>query len=204
MTPIKNIIFDFGDVFINLDKAATKKHLAKHNISNLDDKTLSKNNDYERGLLHTEEFIDFYTNKYKQLNENKFIEAWNSMLLDLPDYRLEFLEQLKERKDFKLFLLSNTNDLHIEWVKENIEGFDRFKSYFDDFYLSHEINLRKPDPDIFEFVLSQNELQVEETLFVDDTLEHIESARHLNLQTWHLQAGKEDVVDLFKQKHLNF
>jgi putative hydrolase of the HAD superfamily len=204
MTPIKNIILDFGDVFINLDKAATKRHFEKHNLTNLDQKTLDKNDDYERGLLTTEEFIEFYTNKYQDLSKDQFIKAWNSMLLDLPDYRLDFIKQLKETNNYKLFLLSNTNDLHIQWVENNISTFETFKSYFNEVYLSHEINLRKPDVDIFEFVLDQNELNVEDTLFIDDTNEHIESANSLNLQTWHLQTGKEDVVDLFKQKHLNF
>lgn len=204
MTPIKNIIFDFGDVFINLDKSATKKHLKHHNIQSLDDKTLSKNNDYERGLLTTEEFISYYTNKYQQLSEEDFVKAWNSMLLDLPDYRLDFLKKIKASQKYKMFLLSNTNDLHINWVKDNIKIFDEFKSCFDAFYLSHEINLRKPDVDIFEFVLNQNELNVQDTLFIDDTKEHIETAEHLNLNTWHLEAGNDDVIHLFEQKHLTF
>jgi len=201
---LKNIIFDFGDVFINLDKSAPERHFEKHHITQLDQQTLDKNKDYEQGLLSTEEFVKFYTNKYQNLSRDQFITAWNSMLLDLPNYRLDFLKELKESQKYKIFLLSNTNDLHINWVKDNITTYEAFKSYFDAFYLSHEINLRKPDEDIFQFVLNQNNLKAQDTLFIDDTQEHIESAKHLNLQTWHLQAGKEDVVDLFKQKHLDF
>lgn len=204
MTSINNIIFDFGDVFINLDKAATRRHLENHNISNLDHKTLDKNDDYEKGLLSTEEFIAYYTEKYRSITKVDFVKAWNSMLLDLPSYRLEFLQELKNTKKYKIFLLSNTNDLHIQWVKENILNFETFKSYFDEFYLSHEINLRKPNEDVFNFVIKQNNLTAENTLFVDDTKEHINTAKKLNLQTWHLQVGKEDVVDLYKQKHLTF
>lgn len=203
MNPINNIIFDFGGVFINLDKAATSRQLENHNISKLDDKTLEKNDDYEKGLLTTDEFIKFYTDKYNNIAKTDFIKAWNSMLLDLPDYRLEFLKQLKNSNKYKIFLLSNTNDLHIQWVKDNISSFESFKSYFNEFYLSHEINLRKPHEDIFNFVLKQNNLNAENTLFIDDTEEHINTAKKLNLQTWHLQIGKEDVVDLFNQKHLS-
>lgn len=201
---IKNIIFDFGDVFINLDNGAPQRYFEKWGISELDDKTIRIHKDYEKGLFSTEEFIEYHLGKFAQLTEEHFITAWNSILKDFPRYRLDFLKQIRNTEKYKLFLLSNTNDLHINWVQDNINFYQAFKSYFDAFYLSHEINLRKPDEDIFQFVLNQNNLKAQDTLFIDDTQEHIESAKHSNLQTWHLQAGKEDVVDLFKQKHLDF
>jgi len=201
---IKNIIFDFGDVFINLDNGAPQRYFEKWGISELDDKTIRIHKDYEKGLFSTEEFIEYHLGKFAKLTEEHFITAWNSILKDFPRYRLDFLKQIRNTEKYKLFLLSNTNDLHINWVQDNINFYQAFKSYFDAFYLSHEINLRKPDEDIFQFVLNQNNLKAQDTLFIDDTQEHIESAKHSNLQTWHLQAGKEDVVDLFKQKHLDF
>jgi putative hydrolase of the HAD superfamily len=204
MSPIKNIIFDFGDVFLNLDKTAPAQHLKTHGIETLDDKTIRIHKDYEKGLISTDEFVAYHLKTYNRLTEPNFVEAWNSILIDFPEHRLDFLKKLKDSNNFKLFLLSNTNDLHIKWVKYNIPFYDSFRACFNEFYLSYEINLRKPDPDIFEFVLLQNNLNVHETLFIDDTLEHINSAKNLNLQTWHLQAGQEDVVDLFEQKHLNF
>lgn len=201
---IKNIIFDFGDVFINLDKSATEKNFKKFDIGQLDPKTKTVHKDYEKGLFSTEEFIEYHVEKFSQLTEKDFITAWNSILIDFPKYRLDFLKQVKNSDKFNLFLLSNTNDLHINWVQDNIDFYHDFKSCFEVFYLSHEINLRKPDEDIFKFVLNQNNLVAQDTLFIDDTKEHIESAKQLNLQTWHLQVGQEDVVDLFKQKHLSF
>ena len=204
MSPIKNIIFDFGDVFLNLDKKAPEQHLKIHGIETLDDKTIRIHKDYEKGLISTDEFVEYHSKTFNGLSEPHFVEAWNSMLKDFPKHRLDFLKTLKDSNDFKIFLLSNTNDLHIKWVENNVSFFNSFKACFDEFYLSYEINLRKPDPDIFEFVLLQNNLIVHETLFIDDTLEHINSAKNLNLQTWHLKAGQEDVVDLFEQKHLNF
>ena len=117
--------------------------------------------------------------------------------------RLEFLKQLKAQNQYRLFLLSNTNDLHINWVKTNIDCFKTFKSCFEAFYLSHEIHLRKPDASIFEFVLDKHNLRPDETLFIDDTKEHIESAKCLDLQTWHLNPKTDDVTQLFEQKHLN-
>ena len=203
MKPIKNIIFDFGDVFLNLDKPATRKYLEEFGISEFDHETIAVNKKYEKGLMSSDDFIEFYTDKFEGLTKEYFITAWNSILKDLPQKHLEFLKQLKAQNQYRLFLLSNTNDLHIHWVKANIDCFETFKSCFEAFYLSHEIHLRKPDASIFEFVLDQHNLRPDETLFIDDTLEHIESAKCLNLQTWHLNPKTDDVTQLFEQKHLN-
>lgn len=203
MKQIKNIIFDFGDVFINLDKPATQKHLQKFGISDLDFETLAVNKKYEKGLVSTNEFVQYYTDKFKNIEQTDFIKAWNCILKDLPDHRLEFLKKLEAKNQYRLFLLSNTNDLHIQWVKENILSFEEFKSCFEAFYLSFEINLRKPDASIFEHVLNENNLRADETLFIDDTREHINTANCLNLQTWHLNPETDDVVQVYEQKHLS-
>jgi putative hydrolase of the HAD superfamily len=201
---IKNIIFDFGDVFINLDKSATEQYFEKFGITHLDDLTKRKHQDYEKGLISTPDFVNYHIKKFPNLKPENFIKAWNSILVNFPEERLDFLKSIRDIKKYKLFLLSNTNDLHITWVKENITFYKAFKACFKAFYLSHEINLRKPDEDIFRFVLQQNNLAAEETLFIDDTLEHITSAKGLGINTWHLQAGEEDVRDLFNKKQFGF
>ena len=159
MKPIKNIIFDFGDVFLNLDKPSTQKHLEEFGISEFDHETIAVNKKYEKGLMSSDDFIEFYTDKFEGLTREHFITAWNSILKDLPQKRLEFLKKLKAQNQYRLFLLSNTNDLHINWVKTNIDCFKTFKSCFEAFYLSHEIHLRKPDASIFEFVLDKHNLR---------------------------------------------
>jgi putative hydrolase of the HAD superfamily len=197
---IKTIIFDFGDVFLTLDKSATDKHLKAHGISELDEKLISINKSYEKGLISSEEFIQYYTQRFKGLSEEDFKTAWNSILIEFPNDRLEFLKQLKATGSYQLILLSNTNELHINWVKEHIKIFEEFRSCFDQFYLSHKIHLRKPNADIFNFVLKENNLNPKETLFVDDTLEHTLSAKKLGIQTWHLIPEKEEVSELFSMK----
>jgi putative hydrolase of the HAD superfamily len=197
---IKTIIFDFGDVFLTLDKSATDKHLKAHGISELDEKLISINKSYEKGLISSEEFIQYYTQRFKGLSEEDFKTAWNSILIEFPNDRLEFLKQLKATGSYQLILLSNTNELHINWVKEHIKIFEEFRSCFDQFYLSHEIHLRKPNADIFNFVLKENNLNPKETLFVDDTLEHTLTAKKLGIQTWHLIPEKEEVSELFSMK----
>ena len=84
MKPIKNIIFDFGDVFLNLDKPATQSHLNKFGISEFDHETIAVNKKYEKGLMSSDDFIEFYTDKFEGLTREHFITAWNSILKDLP------------------------------------------------------------------------------------------------------------------------
>ena len=197
---IKTLIFDFGDVFLTLDKSAIQQHLGKYNIPALDKSLIEVNTDYEQGLISTSEFISHYTHRFPQLTSQEFKTAWNSILIEFPQYRLDFLKNLASSNRFHLILLSNTNTLHIDWVKAHIPVFDEFKACFHQFYLSHEIHFRKPKPDIFEFVLNKNQLKPEETLFIDDTLEHTLTAKNLGIHTWHLQVGEEDVTDLFTAK----
>ena len=197
---IKTIIFDFGDVFLDLDKAATGKELEKLEISEFSEEMLQHNKDYEKGLISSEDFVSRYCKDYPQLSAKKFRDSWNAILVHFPEHRLQFLQQLARENKYKLILLSNTNDIHIEWVKENVQFFDEFKSCFDAFYLSQEINMRKPDASIFKYVLDRHDLVPSETLFIDDTLENTQAAEKLNIHTWNIDPAKEDVVDLFEVK----
>jgi putative hydrolase of the HAD superfamily len=132
------------------------------------------------------------------------VEAWNYILKDFPKHRLDFLKHLRDQNKYKLFLLSNTNEMHIEYVQKNVSFFGEFKSCFDGFYLSHEIGIRKPDQHIYDYVLKQNDLNPHECLFIDDTRENIEAAKVLGIHTWNIDETQEDVVDLFSIKSLLF
>ncbi|WP_010227766.1 HAD family hydrolase [Gillisia marina] len=194
---IKTIIFDFGDVFINLDKPATIRELKKLNIEVFPEDILHINKDYEMGLVSTESFITSYIDTYSSLTPESMTTAWNSILMDFPKYRFQFIKKLSEDKNYKFILLSNTNEIHIDWIKEKVPFFEEFKSCFDAFYLSHEINLRKPNLDIFEYVLNKDQLKAEECLFIDDTIENTKAAEKLGIHTWNLEPTREDVIDLF-------
>lgn len=197
---IKTIIFDFGDVFLDLDKQATRKELERLNISDLPDEILEKNLFYEKGLITSEDLVSAYCNSYPQISKEEFRDSWNAILLRFPEHRLNFLKNLSKEGKFKLILLSNTNDYHIQWVKQHISFFEEFKACFDAFYLSQEINLRKPDPSIYQFVLDTHKLVPEETLFIDDTPENTLAAEKLNIHTWNIDPARQDVVDLFSIK----
>lgn len=197
---IKAIIFDFGDVFINLDKDGTSRKLKEMNIEKLPESIIAKNKEYEQGFVTSDEISDFYRGEFPQLQNEDFLNSWNSMLLEFPEYRFRFIEKLAEKNEHKLILLSNTNDNHIEHIKNNVSFFNEFKDCFDAFYLSHEIGMRKPEPRIFEFVLENHDLKPEECLFIDDTSENTETASRLGFHTWNIEPTREDVIDLFTTK----
>jgi len=199
MSRIKTLIFDFGDVFINLDKkGAINKALTLFGIDTFPEDLNTINHRYEKGLINTKEFLEFYTSRFPNLNESIILEAWNYILKDFPKHRFEFIYQLRKSNTFNIILLSNTNELHIDWIKHRVDFFEDFKQCFHQFYLSHEIGLRKPDTEIYEFVLTQNQLNPSSCLFVDDLKENTESASKLSINTWNINPETEDVTKLFE------
>ncbi len=201
---VDTLIFDFGDVFINLDKSgAMANALNLFQMETFEEDMIATNIQYEVGEISTEDFIAFYTNKFKHLTEEAIINAWNFIIKDFPKYRLDFIQSIRNKEIYKCILLSNTNSLHIDFIKTNVSFYDAFKNCFDAFYLSHEIHLRKPNEDIFKFVIDTHQLKPEECLFIDDTSENTETAKALGLHVWNIDETKEDVIHLFEtQSHL--
>ena len=197
---IDTIIFDFGDIFINLDKEATPLALKKLGLKEWNRNLDALNLDFEKGEISEMEFIIGLQNYIPNASIHQIREAWNAILLDFPLYRLEFLQMLSQK--YRLFLLSNTDSIHIERFQHRagISFYRDFYQCFEKVYFSYELGMRKPDADIFEFVIKEHNLLLKNTLFVDDNLQNIESAEKLGLQVWHLQKGEEDVIDLFANK----
>lgn len=196
---IKNIIFDFGDVFINLDKTIIFRAMERFGGSiAISPKLQEINNQYEVGKISSDDFVSNLKEIYPQATKEEITTIWNGMILDFPETRLKYIEALAKDNKYRLFLLSNTNELHISKVKETmgLERYELFKKCFEQFYLSHEIQLRKPNAPIFEFVLKTNRLKAEETLFIDDTLENTKAAEKLHINVWHLKVGTEDILEL--------
>jgi FMN phosphatase YigB (HAD superfamily) len=197
---INAIIFDFGDVFINLDKQATMDGLKNLGISQWNEDLNQLNLQYEIGSISEEDFLFGIQKHTNNASIEDISKAWNAILLDFPLYRLEFLQMLA--KKYRLFLLSNTDAIHIETFeqKSGTSFYSDFYQCFEKVYFSFEIGMRKPNPEVYTFVLNQNGLQAKQTLFVDDKKENTDAALELGLPVWNLQVGKEDVVDLFDKK----
>lgn len=196
---INAIIFDFGDIFINLDKPATISGLQKLGMKEWNNEFELLNLSFEVGAISPEDFVGGFQKQLPNASKEEILKAWNAVLADFPFYRLEFLQELS--KKYRLFLLSNTDSIHINTFEEK-SGVSFYKDFYDCFekvYFSFDIGMRKPDPKIYQFVLEQNNLVAENTLFVDDKTENTDSAAALGIKVWNLQVGKEDVVDLFSK-----
>ena len=198
---IQAIIFDFGNVFIDLDiEGALRKTKKLIPYDKYSSSLVNINHSYEMGLISTEKFIAAYLDYFPNLTKIEVMNIWNFMLKDFPKYRLEFLKRLKLSNLYQLILLSNTNELHINWIREHVPFYSEFKNCFDSFYLSHEIHLRKPNRDIFDYVLSENNLDPSECFFIDDSKDNIETAQNIGLKTWHIDPHTEDIIQMLEKK----
>lgn len=205
MLHVKNIIFDLGGVLINLNYQDTERKFRSFGLNNFNELfTQAKQNalfdNYETGSISSDVFI----NELIQLSNNKLsnaqiLDAWNAMLKDFPVKRMEFIEEIG--KHYNIFLLSNTNEIHIEAFKEILNkeiGYDRFYNGFKKVYYSYEIGLRKPFSGVFDFVLKENNLKAEETIFIDDSLQHITGAESCGIKSFLLNTQTTDVISLLK------
>jgi FMN phosphatase YigB (HAD superfamily) len=196
---INAIIFDFGDVFINLDKQATIDGLRNLGLTEWNDDLNQLNIQFETGQITRNNFIEGIQKHIPNASTGEILKAWNAILLDFPLYRLEFLQMLS--KKYRLFLLSNTDAIHIETFEQNngASFYGDFYKCFEKVYFSFEIEMRKPNPEIYNYVLNEHDLQAKRTLFIDDKKENTDAALSLGFHVWNLQVGKEDVVDLFNK-----
>ena len=197
---IEAIIFDFGDVFIDLNKQAIDTEFRKLGLTAWHDDLDALNKKYEIGKIDELEFMQGFQKHLPNADLSEIRAAWNSILGDFPLYRLEFLQMISQK--YKLFLLSNTDHTHIEKFEHN-EGqtFARdFYSCFEKVYFSYEIGICKPDENAFKYVINNHNLNPKKTLFVDDKKENTDMAEKLGFQVWNLQPGIDDVVELFDKK----
>lgn len=199
---IEAIIFDFGDVFLNLDKEAPIREFKKLGLKEWTPELEQLNYQYEIGKIDELEFMSSIQKHIGNCDILAIREAWNSLLLDFPLYRLEFLQLVSTK--YKLFLLSNTDQTHIDKFEHKVgQSFARdFYSCFEKVYFSFDIHMKKPDENAFKYVLNSHNLTPKKTLFIDDKKEHTEAAKKLGLLTWNLQVGKEDVTQLFEKNLL--
>ncbi|MEX2336780.1 MAG: HAD family phosphatase [Fulvivirga sp.] len=198
----KYLLFDLGGVIINLDVQRTINELAglaKADATLLKGKHLNHEQfkQYETGAITDEAFRSFLKELLQYEGHDQVLdEAWNAMILDIPLERLQLLERL--RKNHTLFLLSNTNTIHMKRVNERLltHGVASFDPFFDKQYYSHLINRRKPDADCYAFVLEDNKLEPEDVLFIDDNEDNIKGAANLGIHTLHINTPRA-LMDFF-------
>ncbi|MDA6068605.1 HAD family phosphatase [Flavobacterium sp. AC] len=199
---IDTIIFDFGDIFINLDKQATISGLQQLGMTEWNTELDRLNLLFETGDISYDDFLAGFQKELPNASTEEILKAWNAVLADFPLYRLEFLQMLSQK--YRLFLLSNTDSIHIATFenKTGISFYSDFYQCFEKVYFSFEIGMRKPNAEVFHYLINKHELSPKRTLFVDDKKENTDSAAALGFHIWNLQVGQEDVVDLFEKKIL--
>ena len=197
---INTIIFDFGDVFINLDKEAPVTEFKKLGLKEWHDDLKDLNEKFEKGQVSELQFINGFQKHLPNASIEDIRSAWNTILLDFPLYRLEFLQLLS--KKYRLFLLSNTDAIHIDTFqhKAGMTFYRDFYQCFEKVYFSFELGMRKPEPEIFNFLVQNDNLDPKRTLFIDDKKGNTDAVLALGFKVWNLQVGKEDVVHLFDKK----
>jgi putative hydrolase of the HAD superfamily len=196
MTSIKNILFDLGGVFLDINYQLTEKAFIDLGITDFDQRfnqqfsnTLFE--DLETGRIDPKTFYNrFRAETRTSLAEEAIETAWNALLLDFPPNRLEWLETIGRK--YPVYLYSNTNIIHyqcfMKMFEDTFEG-KNFNQYFRRAYYSHELGLRKPYAASYTKIMELENLLPGETLFIDDTLKNINGAKEAGLQTLWLEPG---------------
>lgn len=200
---IKNLIFDLGGVIINLDTHRTVEafaQLAGRSVAEVQPLMASTFFlEYEKGLLSDAAFRDAVRNALaRTVTDAEIDEAWNAMLLDIPDAKFDLLRALAPH--FNLFLLSNTNEIHLRCFNEQVRvrtGLPSLAPFFQKTYYSHYLHLRKPDVEIYDFVLQDANLRAPETLFLDDNEHNLRGAQQIGIRTFHVHHPNA-IFDVFK------
>lgn len=196
---IKNVIFDFGNVLFDLDLPSIERNLQQLMGSGFEQarEKLLRNRVfelYETGGMTSAEFLDHIRMSAPEPPAPEVVrDIWNSIFLEMPAHRFTMLQELRQK--YKVFLLSNINELHERWIADymvRVHGIHDYESrYFDGVYFSHLIRLRKPDTAIYEYVLADAELNPAESVFFDDVEANIEGARAVGIEAFLHPAGTE-------------
>ncbi|MDA3852851.1 MAG: HAD family phosphatase [Bacteroidales bacterium] len=200
---IKNIIFDFGDVICDIDFKRTVDA-----FSQLSENTLAISVEnyihhpifggLEKGDISTEQFrVEIRSLLKTKASDAAIDDAWAQVIINSDQERIDMLKKLNE--DYRIFLLSNTNAIHVTTAFERInKSFDvDFRSLFEEVYFSHQLGMAKPAANIYNYVLEDAKIEACETLFIDDNKANIEGAQQLGFKTYHLKPREEKVIDLF-------
>ncbi|MFW6019035.1 MAG: HAD family hydrolase [Bacteroidales bacterium] len=210
---INNIIFDFGGVIYDIDfeksqEAFQQLGVTQKQLSFADPFVQSIFDSLETGKIDSEQFYAHIRQSIGlDLSDNQIERSWNALLIGFVKERIDILRKIRE--NYNIFLLSNSNIIHYKKYREEFEqqfGYKTFDNLFRKAYFSHEMGLQKPHSRIFETVIQQQKLVPEETLFIDDTVEHVESARKLKIRGYFLDIqNNEDLLLLFnKSGGLNY
>ena len=209
MQNIKNIIFDYGNVIFSIDFRKAQEAFKELGITDPGAFFGHKQQDpifdkFDRGEVSADEFRAYVKDKIGNpaITDQQITDAWNSLLLGIAPGNHDLLLKLKDK--YRTFLLSNINDIHYKYIMQYLKdefGFDDNEHLFEKTYYSHLIGKRKPELHIFEQVLHENNLKPQETLFIDDSPQHLAAAKTLGIQTF-LMTAPDTLAKFAEREHL--
>jgi len=200
MNKLKNIIFDYGNVIFTIDFNRAQHSFSELGIKNVTQFFSHKAHNpifdqFEQGFISAADFRAGIREVagIPSLTDTEIDHAWNSLLIGVPEPNHDLL--LLAKKKYRTFLLSNNNEIHYNWIMNYLKTEHQLESnaiFFEKDYYSHLMKMRKPNPEIFEYVLKDYKLDPAETLFIDDSLQHLKTAASLGMQT-HLLTADESL-----------
>lgn len=202
MEGIKNLIFDFGGVIVNLTRNRCIEAFASLGVDVRDSLgSIYFHKDLfmqlELGLISPAHFRNGIRKlTIQNISDEEIDEAWIAMLDKIPAYKMDLLYDL--RRQYNVMLLSNTNVIHWEWAEKTFFTSKQrsIHDYFRQIYLSYELHMLKPNHDIFQYVLKDARIRPEETLFIDDASVNCKAAAELGIHTY-IVDPREDWSFLF-------
>ncbi len=206
MKNIKNIVFDLGNVILDIDTDLSKEAFKNYDLKDFDKLyTLAAQSEIfdrlEVGAINPEEFYNEFRKLTTSNLSNEIIErCWNALIIDYTKARINLLRTLKNK--YRTFILSNTNIIHYKFYTQlliNKHDINGLESLVEKAYFSHDLGLKKPDDKIYDFVLSDSNLIAEETLFIDDNKYNIMAAKALGFKTILLDDQDLENLEVFKE-----
>ena len=200
---IKNIVFDLGGGLVDLDFKAAINGLQQAGFANVKEQLMAFDQGgifqkFELGEMTADEFrTAIRENSTVTLTDEEIDALWNAMLLEIPREKLELILDLRGK--YMVYLLSNTNSIHWDYVCKNAFNYRGFRvnDYFEETFLSYEMHLAKPNKAIFEKVLHDANLLPEETLFIDDSEANCKAAEEVGIHAHHYHIG-DDLSKVFE------
>lgn len=183
---IKNIVFDLGNVLVKADFSMFRDNLYANGITEevfLD--VFAKNNkmqaQFESGIMSKEDFVNTCISSFPvAISKEVFVDCFNGMFDEITEMK-NFLVDLAKSGKYNLYLLSNTNPIHFEYILEEYD----YVNLIQNFMLSYKLGCIKPDSYIYEKVIRENNLIPDETIFIDDLTENCVAAERLGIKAIH-------------------
>lgn len=197
MAKIKNIVFDLGGVIIDLNRDCSIKRFKEMGVDQVEEYLDPYEQrglflGLENGAVDLEEFRSKLSEEIgKSLTVEDVSYGWMGFIEAVPQYKLDYILEL--RKEYNVYILSNTNPVVFEWAKTSAfsDAGLPVTDYCDRFYASFEMKITKPDPRIFELMVKDSGMIPAETLFVDDGKLNVETGEKLGFVTYQ-PLNKED------------